>query len=198
MLGTRAQLLHHLFAPSGLEEDERLYQTVEAVGRGCAGAIEQYCDHSFVHAAGRQEEFSADCLFVKLRATPVTALSSVQLLTHYSGQWQDMLATVTQLDATSGLLHFSQQPGDYLHRVRVTYSGGFWIDPTPDRSGTAPEGMTKLPDDIYLAWVTLAQDVWTKRTQQLLSTPDSHLVPRPVEWPPLVTELLSRYRRLAA
>jgi hypothetical protein len=115
-----------------------------------------------------------------------------------SATWGDARSTVAMLDRRAGLIHFKTMPGDEAQRIRISYSGGFWIDPSPDRGGTPPEGQRALPDDIFLAWCQLTQEVWTKHQQTLLSTPESNLAPRPTEFPAIVRDLLLQHRRIAA
>ena len=69
----------------------------------------------------------------------------------------DTLTTITDDILTkgleSGILEFGYQLGSYKDRVKVTYTGGYWLDD----GGSMPAGAKALPHDLKRAFIMQCQ-----------------------------------------
>lgn len=127
---------------------------VAALGKGVARKFDRHCNRTFERDAAAVDVFTARASAWVLRRFPVEALASVELRdpdgTLHAAETDDW-----QLDSGAGLLESPALAGTPMQQIRISYTGGYWLDP---RDGTAmPEGATELPDDVLEAWVLQCQ-----------------------------------------
>lgn len=121
------------------------------LGLGVARSFEQHCNRKFVRAEGTVYETDAARSSVTLEALPVEAITSVELLCY--GESTAITTDVAALLKSPGIVRFGSVLGSHLDTVRVTYTGGYWLD-----DGNAmPAGATPLPEDLLEAYIEQCQ-----------------------------------------
>src|SRR5581483_4698665 len=168
-LSNLSTLKSWLLAPAllaGTDYDSQL----EAIGKGVAGRIEQYCNRKLLRMTGDIFECSADIHHVNLPRIPVERLSKIEVKWSETDGWQDqgnvndMVWCVASL---SGLVTFPIFPGFHMARIRFTYDGGYFfeqLEPTDMGYPTTPAvGSFPLPPELLLAWQLQCEHVWTQR-----------------------------------
>lgn len=138
--------------PDAGVDDTQWDLALSKLGASVATRFERHCNRLFQRVTTTAEIYSARTLTVSLRAYPVIALTSVQLRAA-DGTLSDV--TGYSLDAACGLVDFSSPPGGMSDRLRLTYDGGYWLDPMD--SSTTPTGATELPDDLLELWLAEVQ-----------------------------------------
>jgi len=134
--------------PEASRTDTTWDAALSALGKSIARSMESYCNRELARRVGAVHVCQARTLSISLRCYPVETISEIQILgadaiTDYS------------LNKAAGLMSFRQTPASPLHEIRVTYTGGFWLDPLDD--STLPTGATALPEDILELWVSAVQ-----------------------------------------
>lgn len=148
-LGTLAELKAHLLAPA-LRSATDYDVPIAALGSGVAAMFERRCNRKFGRVVGDTFECSADRAHVSLPRYPVEAVTKIELRETLAGAFveQPLGDTVLNLSAGSGLVYLAGQLGDTSMRLRLTYSGGFWLDEsgdfTPDTGRAFKQGRVVL------------------------------------------------------
>lgn len=126
------------------------------LGLAVSRQLQQHCNRTFERVTDTSESYSARTFAVCLKAYPVEDIADAELTA------QDGTATDAEvsfhIDRASGLLEFLAPPGSASQRLRITYTGGFWLDPE-DGATTCPDGATPLPEDILEAFVSQCQAI---------------------------------------
>ncbi len=164
-LGTLDALKAAVLPPS-LMADADFDAPLTIIGKGVAARFDSFTARKLARQVDAQWEGTADRVFVSLPGYPVEAVTKAEL--RYSGQtddntlngvpvWSDYTPyLVGTLDALCGVLDLQVIQGSVFDRLRITYTGGYWIDGTPTADGTAvaamPDTATPLPDDLFSAW----------------------------------------------
>ena len=175
--------------------------TMDALGLGVAGLFEGYCGRKFARTVNDQVIFSGDRLTYILPRYPVEEIATVEFRAHWTYAWSaltvaDALAAV---DLRAGLLQFASPLGNEFSQVRVTWTGGFWIDSTEDGTGVQPDGSALLPGDLSLAWLMCCQEWWNKRDKlglSLSSLPDAQVAIAKLDLPAGIKVMLAYHRRM--
>jgi hypothetical protein len=136
ILGTLSELKAHLLN-GALQADTSYDGAIAALGKGVAERMQRQCNRQFARVVGATHEFDAACDHVLLPRYPVEAITKVDLRESLAAGWIDQGAvnlTVENLRESSGLVEFFSALGAYGTRVRLTYTGGYWIDLSGDGS----------------------------------------------------------------
>lgn len=127
---------------------------VAALGKSVAAKFDRHCSRGFARAENQIDKFSARAAAWVLTRYPVEDIATVELVDPdgtagviAEGDWW--------LDEKPGLLETETIAGAKRQKIRITYTGGYWLDP---RDGTAmPADATPLPDDVLEAWILQCQ-----------------------------------------
>lgn len=137
--------------PEAARGDMDYDAALSKLGLAIAGRMEGHCARKFDRLAGAVDEFSARNLSIVLKRYPFETITSLHL--------RDPDGTLTAVDpdyshdAACGLVNFLSAPGSMHERLRITYTGGYWLD---DYS-TMPEAATPLPEELLEIWVSEVQ-----------------------------------------
>lgn len=123
-----------------------------ALGKAVQGRFDRAANRIFERAVDAADEFSARNLCVSLRRYPVQQLAGVELVNSEGDVVQAISLSNVALDKASGLLEFPLPAGGAALKIRVTYTGGYWLD-----DGPPPDGAEALPHDIREAWIAEVQ-----------------------------------------
>lgn len=133
-LGTLDELKAHLLNEA-LQDDTRFDATIAALGLGVAGEFERLCARRFGRVVGATFEASADRDHYTLPRYPVEAVTKIELRQTLAEGWVDqgdVDGLVRQIMAEAGLVLLDALLGGWADRVRLTYTGGYWIDESAD------------------------------------------------------------------
>lgn len=133
------------------------------IGRGVASLMARTCNRYFARVEGASYTVSADRACLSLPRYPVETIAAVELRARWSDPWTSILDAVERVDEEAGLLHFAGCQGDLNASVRVTWTGGWWIDESEDLDGECPAGATPLPEELRMAWANQCQLVAEKK-----------------------------------
>jgi hypothetical protein len=140
--------------PDAATEDTEWDIDLAALGKSVAGKFDRHCARRFVRDSDAVDVFAARGSAWVLQNYPVEAIASVAVV-DADGQSNEIDEGNWMLDEESGLLETMSLAGGKTQRLRVTYAGGYWLDP---RDGSEmPEGATALPDDLLELWVLQCQ-----------------------------------------
>jgi len=160
-LGNLTELKAYLLAED-LRAETAWDPQIMAIGLGVAAAFERTCNRRFVRVVADQVEFAADRLHFVLPRFPIEDLTAIDFRETMGSSWTSILSALESWSSDSGLVIFGYEPGSHANRVRVTYTGGYWIDITEDASGAMPGTATLLPADLKLAWLQHCRATWAK------------------------------------
>ena len=151
---------HVLAAP--LQAQSEYDTALQVIALGVAGQINTFLNRKLVRTVNAVEEYSGDRDHVFVEHAPLETVNLFEV------DWADgngfSVATGWILStAANGKVTFAGIIGYQRVRLRLTVTGGYWYDATPDQSGTLPTGATALPPEITLAWLTQIEHVWQNR-----------------------------------
>lgn len=150
---TLVYLKSRLLPDAGIEETQ--WDTaLGKLGLAVAARFNAHCNRDLDRLEDTTYFASARTMSVTLRRFPVESITSVEVIAT-DGTTTALEETGYTLDTASGVLEFLTPPGDRTDRLKVTYTGGFWLDPLT--GATLPTGATALPDDLLEAWVSEVQ-----------------------------------------
>lgn len=160
-LGNLAELKAYLLPAAMLQRTD--YDTpLSVIGKGVASGFDKFCNRLFQRASGTTETFTADRDHYIVARYPIESVTSIELLDNDSDGWETQdLTGLINTDHSSGRLFFGYTFAETFSLGRVTYTGGYWIDPGDGTS--QPSGSTAVPDDLKFAWFTQCQHVWASR-----------------------------------
>lgn len=134
VLGTLAELKAHVLAEalrSGTDYDGAL----TALGLGVAARFEQQCARKFARVEGDTYECPADVAHVSLPRYPLEEITALALRETLKGGWVDQgdpEDIIENLGEQAGLVYFGTIVAPLPARLRLTYTGGYWIDESGD------------------------------------------------------------------
>ena len=163
-LGTLTELKKHVLAES-LRTGTDFDTALSSIGSGVAVAFDKHCNRTFARGSGVSETIGANRDFYYVRRYPIESVTSLEILSNDSDGWQT-LAVADAINNTVneiGRLYFGFEHGQWYEQLRVTYTGGYWVDQTEQGTDTLPTGATALPADIKLAWLTQCQHAFNQR-----------------------------------
>jgi hypothetical protein len=127
---------------------------VAALGNSVAAKFDRHCNRAFARAVNHVDRFSARAAAWVLTRFPVETITTVELL-DADGTAEPIAAGDWWIDGAPGLLETDFIAGNERQKIRIVYTGGYWLDP---RDGTVmPVGATPLPADVLEAWVLQCQ-----------------------------------------
>lgn len=185
------------------------YDTLlQQVGRGVASSFEEFCNRKFGRVVGATDIFTADRACWITSRFPIEAITAVDIKTDEAGGWQtagDVNSAIETYNPQSGVVHFPSLLGEPTALIRVTYTGGYWIDTTEDNTGSQPAGSTLLPYYIEEAYYLQAMKVWETIDKQGANTGKSGggtgsllgLSLAGMDLVPIVRQMLRPARRMA-
>lgn len=130
-LGTLASLKTWLLPESersGTEWDS----AIAAIGKGVALGMQRHCNRQFARAVADTYECSADRAHVVLPRYPVEAVTKIEIRRSMTEGWVELTDVIVQQNLAAGFLLFSSDLGGYDERLRITYTGGYWLDASAD------------------------------------------------------------------
>ncbi len=140
--------------PAAAAGDADWDEAVAALGKSVARKFDRHCNRVFERDTAAVDIFTARASAWVLRRFPVETLASVELR-DADGTLEDQDTSEWQLDSGSGLLQSPGLAGTPMQQIRVSYTGGYWLD---QRDGSAmPAEATELPDDVLEAWIAQCQ-----------------------------------------
>ena len=134
VLGTLAELKAHVLAEalrSGTDYDGAL----TALGLGMAARFEQHCARKFARVEGDTYEAPADAPHVTLPRYPIEAVTALAIRETLKAGWVDqgdVDDVIENLSEEAGIVYFGAILAARPARLRVTFTGGYWIDESGD------------------------------------------------------------------
>lgn len=127
---------------------------VQLTGLGLAVAqkLARHCNRDFDRAVSTVETLRAQQAMIVLRRYPVESVASV-VLVDPEGETETIDSGDYIIRQASGLLQCAYAFGDELDQIRITYTGGYWLDD----GTTKPAAAAALPADVIDAWVLQCQ-----------------------------------------
>lgn len=107
---------------------------IAAIGKGSALALQRHCNRQFARAVADTYECSADRAHVVLPRYPVEAVTKIEIRRSLTEGWVELTDVIVNQNLAGGFLLFGSDLGSYDERLRITYTGGYWLD----ESGEAP------------------------------------------------------------
>lgn len=175
-----------------------IYDTrLAALAAGVSRAFESYCGRIFTRAVDTVEEKPGGSALFGVDRYPIETVDTVEVRVGIAGDWSEW--TIAHLSKSSGQILTETTAGSELDTVRITYTGGYYIDLSSDLSGTLPSGATALPLDLIDAWVLQCDH--EARVRRIFGTSSNEDVGAPFsetfDLLPRVRQVLDRYRRMA-
>ena len=199
-LGTLGELKRYLLN-EGIADETGYDEAILALGRGVAGLFDRYCNRTFKRGASITEDFRGGTDLILLGRYPVESVASVGLKSTGESTFTTQTDIVDTVGLNSGILQLVSELGTHRDQIRVTYTGGYWYDPTDDGTGTQPTGAALLPYDIKLAWLNQCLHVWSKRQNlgldHVITDPQQRTTFTNLDLVPAVKGTLDQFRRLA-
>ncbi len=164
-LGNLYELKRHLLSES-MRAQTSYDAAISSIGSGVAGQFDKYANRGFQRLAGATVEFSGDRDHYYLPRYPIEAITLIEQRFTLTDGWVPVPveAVILNRDDAIGLVHFYAQYLHYSVRLRVTYTGGYWMECLePGEEGyptEQPAGSTALPADVKLAWCLQCGRVW--------------------------------------
>ncbi len=157
--------------PGALSEETEFDARLATIAKGVTAALEKFCNRKLARAADDTFEFTGERAYVALPRFPIEEITALDQRFSIATGWETQgLDLILNRDDSAGLLDFGAPLGSYQSHVRVTYTGGFFIETLePSEEGypsEAPEGATALPPDLLQAWLLQCQIIF-ERTRSL-------------------------------
>lgn len=135
---------------------------IEALGLGVAGAIETFCNRKLGRETAEQTLHPANEAVLHLARYPLEAKPTVEVRRGSGTTFESVSDTVVQWRADIGQIVFNGEVGSREDVLRITATGGYWIDISEDESGEMPEGATAMPKALVSAWQMQCRHLWTQ------------------------------------
>lgn len=146
--------------PEASQEETEWDDKIVSIGLAVAARFEGWCNRSFDREVGAVDTFNACARTWTLRRYPVESISTIELVDP-DGDSSELDLGDFRLMEKAGVVNLSHDAGHTMQRVRITYTGGFWLDPG---DGTAqPAGTTAMPAELLDAWVAQVQHACAAR-----------------------------------
>lgn len=199
ILGTTQDMREQLLTPAmGTAEDSTFDAQINSLGLTVAGIIEAYCNRSFERTVDAIHIVPANRQHFSLPRCPVETISSWETKDDETTGWETESDVAYRLTESSGHIYLAAPLGDESTLLRVTYTGGFWLESDDDdNSETQPSGSTLVPDGLKAAWLLQCQHIWSKRDKNGngLFDPEKSAKLEGVELLPVVKTALNPYVR---
>ena len=186
--------------PKPMADSDEWDVALLGVGRGVAGFFDAYLNRKLARAVDWTEKALGDAMLLSLERYPLEEVSKVELQVQGTAPaWQDYTtATLYTLNERAGLVSLAYTYGTDLDALRVTYTGGFWIDTSADLSGECPAGATPLPWELFNAWtIQCAEEAARRKICGLSLVLEEGKEPRPYNFTPAVLAVLDAgFRRM--
>lgn len=199
-LGTLGELKRYLLN-AGIAAETTYDEALLALGRGVAGQIDRYCNRTFKRGASITEDFRGGTDLILLGRYPVESVASIGLKSTGESVFTTQTDIIDTVGLDSGILALVSELGTHRDQIRVTYTGGYWYDPTDDGTGTQPTDAALLPYDLKLAWLNQCLHVWSKRQNlgldHAITDPQQKTTFTNLDLFPAVKTTLDQFRRLA-
>lgn len=161
ILGTLAQLKTFLLPYNQVAETE-WDVALTHLGKGAAGQLQRACNRELPRVSGATQTFAGDSRLFSVARYPIESVTTFEVREDVAEGWTTETPDY-QLDPTTGLVKLYTALGSDFSLVRLTFTGGYWVDESADGSGTLPTGATELPEDLKLAWLLQCQHIWNLR-----------------------------------
>jgi len=173
--------LKSVVLPENLRDHSEWDDALSDLGKGVAAALQAYCNRKFERIVDDTFERSANCTYISLPRFPIESVSLVELKVDEQQGFSELPDnTALTINKEAGLIEFGSIIGSWTSRVRVTYTGGFWVNYDWPAEATLPSGATEMPADLIHAWhlqvqheieaTNLLRGVAAKRTQDKAET----------------------------
>jgi hypothetical protein len=174
--------------------------TVDALGLGVAALFDRHCNRQIVRVVGDTVTFEGARATYVLPRYPVEELTTIEVQSGFGADWaaQTAASLLGRFDEASGLIEFKSLPTTAYGRVRVTWTGGYWVADDGEDASDLPAGATALPADLQLLWLNTCQEFWNKRDKlglALAAAPDQQVAIAKLELPAGVRQMLAPWRR---
>jgi hypothetical protein len=178
--------------PDVMKDDEEWDEDLKRIGLAVAVQFARFCNREFDRAVGTIHEESANRDSVALPRYPVEVITTVQHIC--MGVAETLTDIIEHTRLRSGVVEFTYVIGTYKETVKITYTGGYWLDDGEEM----PDGATPLPADILNAFVIQVQAV-VKATDVLrngaVKADEETMALAGLKLIPMVEEVLKPYRR---
>jgi hypothetical protein len=158
-LGTLGQLKRFLLT-AGIVSETTYDEAITAIGKGVAGLIDRHCNRTFKRGVAVTEEFIGGTDNLKVERYPIESVASIGLQSSGETGYTVQAASIANNFLKSGIVKLLSQLGTEDDQIQVTYTGGYWYDPTDDDSGTMPAAATLLEPNVKMIWLNECQHVW--------------------------------------
>lgn len=156
-LGT-LQALKEAVLPESLVNSTDTDKQLSVVGKGALAMFENFTNRKFPRVENGTIELPGGGTLFSLPRYPVERVSKIEVA--YYGDvptgsldrpFTDYTAdTPSNVNKAGGFLEISYVTAGTWDTVRLTYTGGYWID--PGDGSECPEGATPVPPDLFNAW----------------------------------------------
>lgn len=125
--------------------DDRLAPMAEGVAR----AFDAYAGRALARAVSSVESHPGGRQTYSLSTYPVESVAAATLVHPDESETEIEIARVNW---GAGLVHFAAPAGGALDELRLTVTGGYWVDLSEDGDGSKPSGAAAMPADLVDAW----------------------------------------------
>lgn len=140
--------------PAAAAEETDWDEVMADLGKSVAGKFDRHCNRRFARDTAAVDVFSARAAAWVLTRYPVEDVAAVELVDP-DGTAEAIAEGDWWLEEKCGLLETETIAGDRRQKLRVTYAGGYWLNP---RDATPlPADATELPGDVLEAWIAQCQ-----------------------------------------
>ena len=172
---------------------------IAALGLGVAGAMETFCNRKLGRASAEETFFPADEAVLHLARYPLEEKPAAAVRLGTGTTFEAVTDAITQWRADIGQVMFNGAVGTHEDLLRITATGGFWIDDSEDNDGEMPEGATAMPKALVSAWQIQCRHLWTSlklfaNTGESGEAQNAHLLGG-FDLMPVVKSMLNPYRR---
>ena len=180
--------------PDVMEDDVEWDEDLKRIALAVAVQFGRYCNREFERAVDAEHEETANRSGLTLPCYPVESVSTVERIC--ADDTETLTDVIEFLGKRSGMIQFAYKIGSYKERVKVTYTGGYWLDD----DGAMPAGATALPADVLNAFILQVQAV-VKASDVLrtgaVADDGEEMALASLRLVPMVAEVLNFYRRFA-
>lgn len=155
------QTLKSYILPRSLRGQDEWDTMLQAIGKGVADQFDRHCNRKFRREENATVEFGGEHMSYVLPHYPIESVSLVETREDPASAWEEYSDAIEQQSNSSGLIQFYSRLVSECDRVRVTYTGGYFIDTTG--STEQPAGSIALPDDVVLAWFEQCAHIFEKK-----------------------------------
>lgn len=157
---TTLEQLKTTVLPNSIRGDKRWDGVLQRIGEGVAAQFDRYCNRTFRRSSAAVVEFSGQHECYVLPHYPLESVSTVETRTDPAAAWLAVTDAIDMQSNASGLIHFCNSIATECERIRITYSGGYFVDLTGDTA--LPAGATALPADVLMAWEYQCEWLYSK------------------------------------